>query len=268
MSDLTERPRKELTATEAAQFEACETTIKAGLETFYEVGNALLAIRDARLYRRDFATFEDYCRQRWGMVASRARQLIGAAGVAMNLQGVTSVTLSNEAQARALAPLSSDKLQQVVWTLAVNTAPVVDGKPQITAPHIKNAAYTVELLEKYGWQGDAEPGRAFLIDPEFYDQMSSPDPYLFASMEASMLKLGIIKPLDVWGNTILDGHVRYFIAMRHNLHFEVTPRDFDSRSQAILFILETHLHRKNYTRDEMAAIQVDLDSYMAANPNG
>ena len=116
--------QREMSQSELTQLEVCEATISAGLQTFYEVGNALLAVRDARLYRRDFASFEEYCRKRWGMVASRARQLIGAAGVAANLEGVTTVTLSNEAQARALASLAAD-VQQVVWAFAVSTAPVV-----------------------------------------------------------------------------------------------------------------------------------------------
>lgn len=253
MSELEARTHKELSVSETAQLEVCEATISAGLQTFYEVGNALLAIRDARLYRRDFATFEVYCRQRWGMVASRARQLIGAAAVAENLEGVTDVTLSNEAQARALASLAAST-QQVVWAFAVSTAPVVDDKPHITASHIKKAAYTVELLKRYGWQGEVQPGRAFLIDPEFHDQMPAVEPWLLASMEASMLSLGVINPLDVWGNTIVDGHARYFICLRNGLPFEVMPRHFESRNEAIHFILESHLHRKSYTPAEITSV--------------
>ncbi len=253
MSEMEARTDKELSAAETTQLEAREATISAGLQTFYEVGNALLAIRDARLYRRDFATFEEYCQKRWGMVASRARQLIGAAGVAANLEGVTTVTLSNEAQARALASLAAD-VQQVVWAFAVSTAPVVDDRPHITAHHIKKAAYTVELLKGHGWQGEVQPGRAFLIDPEFHDQMPPAEPWLLASMEASMSSLGVINPLDVWGNTIVDGHLRYFICLRHGLPFEVTPRHFESRDEAIRFILESHLHRKSYTLAEITSV--------------
>jgi hypothetical protein len=158
---------KELSAMERTQLDTYESTIKAGLQTFYEVGNALLAIRDGRLYRRDFATFEDYCRGRWGMGASRARQLIGAAGVVANLEGVTNVTLSNESQARALASLAPES-QQLVWQFAVEAAPVVDDEPVITAAHIRKAADTVERLTQHGWNGEIEPGRALLIDEEFH----------------------------------------------------------------------------------------------------
>jgi hypothetical protein len=253
MSELEAKPNMELSESEAAKLEAYETTIKAGLQTFYEVGAALLAIRDARLYRRDFATFEDYCRHRWGMVASRARQLIGAAGVAANLEGVTDVTLSNEAQARALASLAAD-VQQVVWAFAVSTAPVVDDKPVITAQHIKKAAYTVELLKHHGWSGDVKPEQTFLIDPEFHGQMPPFEPWLFASMEESMLRVGVINPLHVWSNTIVDGHHRYFICLRNGLPFEIRRWNFEDRDEAIVFIKDAHIHNKPYTLAELTKI--------------
>ena len=44
--------------------------------TFIEVGKALLAIRDAKLYRKTHKTFEAYCRDRWEMSRPRAYQLI------------------------------------------------------------------------------------------------------------------------------------------------------------------------------------------------
>ncbi len=87
---------------------ALEARIAAGLQTFHEVGSALLEIRDARLYRASHGTFEDYCRERWGFVASRARQLISAAELAGRVESVTNVTLANEGQARALGQFDAD----------------------------------------------------------------------------------------------------------------------------------------------------------------
>ena len=78
-----------LTVHEQAELEQHEATIERGLQTFVEVGLALRAIRDKRLYRQNYATFEDYCRERWGWVASRARQLIAAAEVAKTVTMVT-----------------------------------------------------------------------------------------------------------------------------------------------------------------------------------
>jgi hypothetical protein len=110
----------------------CEAVIERGLSGFIEVGSALLKIRDSRLYRQSFRTFEQYCRERWGMVASRARQLCLAAEAVNNLESVTNVTPANEAQARPLAPLAPEQ-QREAWSRAVETAP--NGHP--TAAHVK-----------------------------------------------------------------------------------------------------------------------------------
>lgn len=79
-----------------------ESAIERGLSTFWEVGGALMQIRDERLYRADFATFEDYCQQRWNMTRRRANQLVEAA------QMGTMVPIENERQGRVLAPLKED----------------------------------------------------------------------------------------------------------------------------------------------------------------
>lgn len=79
-----------------------EATIERGLATFWEVGSALMQIRDERLYRSEFGTFEDYCQQRWNMSRRRANQLVDAA------QMGTMVPIENERQARALTPLKED----------------------------------------------------------------------------------------------------------------------------------------------------------------
>jgi len=48
--------------------------LEEGIQRFVEAGEALLAVRDRRLYRESHRTFEDYCRERWGL--ERANQAI------------------------------------------------------------------------------------------------------------------------------------------------------------------------------------------------
>lgn len=86
-----------------------EGVIERGLGTFVEVGQALFVIRDARLYREMHATFEDYCRDRWGFTDRRARQLMQAAEIG------TMVPISNERHARELARLPKPEAVREVW---------------------------------------------------------------------------------------------------------------------------------------------------------
>ena len=71
-------PKKpgDLSATEYASLEQHENTIKRHLDHFSAVGQALLAIRDGRLYRATHKTFEAYCRERWSIGRNRANRLI------------------------------------------------------------------------------------------------------------------------------------------------------------------------------------------------
>jgi DNA modification methylase len=123
----------ELSVSEQADLERLEAIIGAGLQTFVEVGSALAEVRDRRLYRQEFGTFEEYCRERWGMVRSRAYQLIDAAGVAANVHNCGRTAPANEAQVRPLASLDPVG-QREAWALAVATAP--NGRP--TAAHVSS----------------------------------------------------------------------------------------------------------------------------------
>jgi hypothetical protein len=105
---------EELTDMELHQLEKHEAVIESGLQTFYSVGTALLAIRDSRLYRAEFRTFEDYCRERWQMGRRNAYQLIEAAQVFENVRDRAQIMPENERQVRPMAQLEPEE-QKLVW---------------------------------------------------------------------------------------------------------------------------------------------------------
>lgn len=122
-----------LTPIEKEQLEDYEATITRGLNTFYEVGAALVAIKTQKLYRAEYRTFEEYCTEKWHIGHSRAYQLIEAAAIKENLSTMVDILPENERQVRELKGLEPDQQRQV-WAKAVDTAP--NGK--ITAQHIKD----------------------------------------------------------------------------------------------------------------------------------
>jgi DNA modification methylase len=107
----------ELSPLERTRFLDLERVVERGLDAFVAVGQALLEIRDARLYRETHESFEAYLDERWGICRSRGYQLIDAAKVAAALS--TAVDLEppvNEAQARALVSLVGDEKAMIeVW---------------------------------------------------------------------------------------------------------------------------------------------------------
>jgi hypothetical protein len=128
---------KPLDVIERGELRKAESAIEKGQQTFMEVGNALMTIREGKLYREEHKTFQAYCHSRWGFDDSRARQLIAAAKVT---ETVTNVTLSSEAVAREVNKVPEEKRQEVVEKATEKA----DGKP-ITARAIKEAA--AEIVE-------------------------------------------------------------------------------------------------------------------------
>ena len=90
----------------ARSLDECEQVIERGLTTFVEVGQALMEIRDGRLYRATHSDFDTYCRERWGWNVRYANRVIGAAEVAEEL-GPMGPTPASERQARPLTGLAA-----------------------------------------------------------------------------------------------------------------------------------------------------------------
>jgi predicted nuclease with TOPRIM domain len=121
-TSLTVGTETELSSDEIVELEECEAIIERGLQTFYEVGSALLRVRDLRLYRVEYGTFEEYCAERWSISRPRAYQFIDAAEVRSNLSTMVDIEPPvSERQTRPLARLSPDQQRQA-WQAAVQRA--------------------------------------------------------------------------------------------------------------------------------------------------
>jgi hypothetical protein len=104
-----------LSLSEQQQLDQQEACIAHGLAKFHEVGAALLAIRDGRLYRATHANFRAYCLDRWGISRPHAYRLMAAAEVVAKLSPLGDNLPKTEHQARALAKLDPRRLQ-AVWS--------------------------------------------------------------------------------------------------------------------------------------------------------
>jgi hypothetical protein len=134
-----------LSIAERETLKKLERVIEKGVSTFLEVGAALLRIRDEKLYRAEYKTFDGYCLKRWGFRSSRARQLIASTEVIAHLKSVTSGNTStaakegtlpsSERQARPLVGFNPEE-QKEIWEEATRTAP----KGGVTGEHVEKIA--------------------------------------------------------------------------------------------------------------------------------
>lgn len=130
--------------------EKLEQIIQRNIQSFYEVGKALMEIRDRELYRLknggNYRTFEQYCKDQWSIARRTAYQFIDSAKVLENVRNCAQVIPATESQTRPLSQIKDPDQQREAWERAVETAP--EGK--VTAAHVNKVVreYTGENNKK------------------------------------------------------------------------------------------------------------------------
>lgn len=128
------------------ELEQLENVIKQNIGAFYEVGRALMEIRDRGLYKDalGYDTFEAYCKDRWDFQRTYAYHLIASVKVVDTVSSLDDIQKpTNQLQTRPLEKLSSDQ-QRTAWQKAVETAP--EGK--VTAAHVSKVVREMTEPEK------------------------------------------------------------------------------------------------------------------------
>jgi len=136
---------KTLAGDEARERNECEKVISRGWDTFLEVGSALATIRDKRLYRDAYETFEEYCRTRWEFSKTHANRLIEAAAVAAVLTPI-GVKIKSESQLRPLVCLAPQKIP-AAWRKAEELAG--DGKVTAKLVRLAVAEFKTPLMRDF-----------------------------------------------------------------------------------------------------------------------
>ncbi len=115
---------------EQVQLSACESSIGTLRLAFWAAGRALQIVRDGRLYRSEYGTFDDYVEQRWEMQRSYAHKLIRAWPLAAKLHPMAPGI--NEGQIRELLPVAAEHGEEaavtVYATLAADEVKITAGK--------------------------------------------------------------------------------------------------------------------------------------------
>jgi hypothetical protein len=129
---------KELTTDEERERHRLELKVELG---FQEAVKALKELRDKKLYRSTYQTFEDYVVGRFGMQRAHAYRLINAAVVIENLSPIGDILPMTESQCREIAKLPSFEQQRKAWR---QTLEGTSGK----MPTIKQVRGIVERLKE------------------------------------------------------------------------------------------------------------------------
>ena len=113
----------------AKQHQKDGAIIKTGLKSFFEVGFALMRIRENKSYKEvdGYNTFEDYYRDKWDISSEQAYRLIRAAKLIDNLSAVGEIFPETENQCRPLAWLKPQE-QREVWQMVTSSGEKITSK--------------------------------------------------------------------------------------------------------------------------------------------
>jgi hypothetical protein len=149
-----------LTAAEKTLKAELEKVIEGGLQEFLRVGAALTTLLSKRLFRTEFATFEEYVRTKFALARSSADQLIRSAQTAQVLleAGVELPANTTATVLRPIASLPGEQLQVACWEFAQSLAPARG----VTQPLIARLVRVVRnALENTEPEDDDTRGRGY-----------------------------------------------------------------------------------------------------------
>jgi ParB-like chromosome segregation protein Spo0J len=85
------------------------------------------------------------------------------------------------------------------------------------------------------------------IKESFQTIIPSLAPEEYALLEKSIVTDGCRDAILTWNGFIVDGHNRYAICQKHGLHYDNEEIDFDTEQDALVWIINNQLGRRNVT---------------------
>ncbi|MCL2158258.1 MAG: hypothetical protein FWH48_02500, partial [Oscillospiraceae bacterium] len=106
------------------------------------------------------------------------------------------------------------------------------------------------------------------IDEQFKALLPALDSQTYAQLEASLLENGCMHPLVLWNGILIDGHNRYEICTKHEIPFKTVEKEFESREEALIWIITTQVGRRNLTQIQLSyyrGLHYNTDKQGASN---
>lgn len=83
-------------------------------------------------------------------------------------------------------------------------------------------------------------------------------------LEQSLVNEGCLNPLIVWHNTIIDGHHRYAICIKHNISFDIIEKtELESELDVKLWMINNQFSRRNLPTEIRVALAYKLKEFEA-----
>ena len=89
--------------------------------------------------------------------------------------------------------------------------------------------------------------KEIIIDEEFKGLLPALDAETYRLLEENIMEHGCRDALVLWNGILVDGYNRYAICSMHNIPFKTVDKEFDSREEALIWIISNQVSRRNLT---------------------
>ena len=104
----------------------------------------------------------------------------------------------------------------------------------------------------------------FIINEEFAKLIPPLSGDELDRLEQSLLNEGCLNPIIVWNNTIIDGHHRYTICIKHNISFNVIEKsELETELDVKLWMINNQFSRRNLPTEIRVALAYKLKEFEA-----
>ena len=110
-----------------------------------------------------------------------------------------------------------------------------------------------------------------IIDKEFKSLLPKLDNETLRLLEENILENGCRDSLVLWNGTLVDGHNRHAICVKHGIPFNTIDKEFASREEALIWIINTQVSRRNLSPTALSyfrGLHYRADKKIVTNPFG
>lgn len=136
---------EQLSITERKTYKALKETIRHGLKAYIEMGQAFYRIREERLYREDYSTFQEFVVQEWSVSREFVDATIRATETAEKFQSANVPAPVSKTHALELSKIEGDSERVEAWKHVIR---ITEGKP--TVEDVRNVVREYSRAPKTG----------------------------------------------------------------------------------------------------------------------
>jgi len=104
----------------------------------------------------------------------------------------------------------------------------------------------------------------FIINEEFAQLIPPLSSEELEKLEKSLVNEGCLNPLIVWNNTIIDGHHRYAICIKHNIRFNIIEKtELETELDVKLWMINNQFSRRNLPTETKLALAYRFKEFEA-----